>query len=194
MSTRSGPGSSEEKAAILAEIPGLADAPDAALLQLAELWESVELDGGYVCREGEDADALFILAEGECDVIRKGPRGRRFQVARLTPGTLFGHVAPMTLSQRTASVKARGPARVLQMTARAAREVIRSGAPPVASPFRRALVIALARQLHAATSTTLKLARDAGRTETLVADAEPAGPDISEEAVSETLHVARGQL
>jgi len=185
---------SEEKAAVLAEIPGLSTASDAALLQLADSWTFVDLDDGHVCREGDDADALFVLAEGECDVIRKGPGGRRFQVARLTPGTLFGHVAPMTLSKRTASVKARGRARVLRMTARAAREVIRSGAPSVASPFRRALIIALARQLHAATSTTLKLARDAGRTDTVAVTDETEEPTMSEEAVSETLQVARGQL
>lgn len=183
-----------EKVTILSDVPGLKGAPRSAMLQLAAAWEIKEVDGGFLCREGEPAETLFILAEGECDVIKTAPNAKRYQVARLTPGCLFGHVGVMTLARRTASVKARGRVRVLQMSARQARALMRSEDFIVASPFRRALIVALARQLHSATSTTVRLAVDAGLTEPAAPGTpRPPGP-LDEQQVSERLLRAHGQL
>lgn len=185
---------SNEKLTLLADVPGLTGAPRSALQQLALAWEFHEVDGDYLCREGEPADMLFILADGECDVIKSAPNAKRYQVARLTPGCLFGHVGVMTLARRTASVKARGAVRVLQMPARRARELSRSDDFIVASPFRRALIVALARQLHSATSTTMRLAVDAGLSEpATAAEARPPG-SLDEEQIAERIHRARGHL
>ena len=59
----------DDKVTILADVPGLRGAPRSALQQLASTWEFKEVDGGYLCREGEPAETLFILADGECDVV-----------------------------------------------------------------------------------------------------------------------------
>jgi len=57
-----------------------------------------------------------------------------------------------------------GKAKMLVMSARRARELLREADFTVASPFRRALIVALSRQLFSATATTMKLAVDAGLT------------------------------
>lgn len=184
----------DEKVSILADVPGLSGAPRSALLQLSSIWELAEIDGDYLCKEGEPAETLYILADGECDVIKSAPNAKRYQVARLTPGCLFGHVGVMTVARRTASVKARGKVRVLKMPARTARELLRSDDFIVASPFRRALIVALARQLHSATSTTVRLAVDAGLTEPAAKGSPRAPGTLDAEQVSERLHRARGHL
>jgi len=147
---------------VLSDVPGLTDVPPAMLEELAREFDIRDHDDTLICVEGEPADVLYILAEGECEVIKTAPNGKKYKVAVLTGGCLFGQVGVMTLAHRTASVQARGRVRTLQMPARRARELLRSGAFRVTSPFRRALIVALARQLQSATATTMKLAVDAG--------------------------------
>lgn len=147
---------------VLTDVPGLTDVPSEMLDALAREFDVRDHDGDMICREGEPADVLYILAEGECEVIKTAPNGQKYKVAVLTGGCLFGQVGVMTLAHRTASVQARGRVRTLQMPARRARELLRSGPFRVTSPFRRALIVALARQLQSATATTMKLAVDAG--------------------------------
>jgi len=147
---------------VLTDVPGLTDVAPAMLEALAREFDIRDHKNQFICVEGAPADVLYILAEGECEVIKRAPDGREYKVAVLTSGCLFGQVGVMTLAHRTASVKARGQVRTLQMPARRARELLRSGPFEVTSPFRRALIVALARQLQSATVTTMKLAVDAG--------------------------------
>jgi CRP-like cAMP-binding protein len=149
---------------VLTDVPGLTDVPPTMLEELAREFDIRDHNNTLICVEDEPADTLFILAEGECEVIKSAPNGKRYKVAVLTGGCLFGQVGVMTLAHRTASVQARGRVRTLQMPARRARELLRSGSFQVTSPFRRALIVALARQLQSATATTMKLAVDAGLT------------------------------
>jgi len=150
------------RAEVLSDVPGLTDVPPLALEELAREFDVRDHDGSLICTEGEPADVLYILAEGECEVIKTAPNGKKYKVAVLTGGCLFGHVGVMTLATRTASVRARGRVRTLEMPARRARELLRNGDFAVTSPFRRALIVALARQLQSSTATTMKLAVDAG--------------------------------
>lgn len=186
---------------ILAEVPGLTDAPPSALAELARWWEVREVNDAPICQEREAAETLFVLAEGSAIVLKTAANGRRYQVATLTPGCLFGHVSVMTLARRTASVRAVGPVKLLQMTARRAREVLRSDNFLVASPFRRALIVAMSRQLYAATATTMKLAFDAGLTSPGVTAparpiTEPLAPpdDLTDEEASQQITIASGHL
>ncbi len=150
------------RAEVLSDVPGLTDVPPLALEELAREFDLRDYSDEVICSEGEAADTLYILAEGECEVIKTAPNMKKYKVAMLTPGCLFGHVGVMTLARRTATVRARGSAKVLQMPARRARNLLRSGDFVVTSPFRRALIVALSRQLYSATATTMKLAIDAG--------------------------------
>ncbi len=154
--------SMEYRAEVLGDVPGLTDVPPLALEELAREFDVRDYHDEVICQEGEPAEVLYILAEGECEVIKTAPNGRRYKVAVLTGGCLFGHVGVMTVARRTAGIRARGRVRTLQMPASRARELLRNGDFAVTSPFRRALIVALARQLQSSTATTMKLAVDAG--------------------------------
>ncbi len=185
------------RAEVLSDVPGLTEVPAAALEELAREFDLREHVDEVICSEGEAADTLFILAEGECEVIKTAPNMKKYKVAMLTPGCLFGHVGVMTLARRTATVRARGAVKVLQMPARRARNLLRNGDFGLTSPFRRALIVALSRQLYSATATTMKLAVDAGAA--VPATHEPARPitsnmDFDAEFAQEEIIKAQGQL
>lgn len=184
---------------VLSDVPGLWDVSPTALAELAESFQlKVYASGSWVCREGEGADRIYILGDGEVDVIKTSPAGRLFTVATLTPGSLFGHVGLVTHAPRTASVRARGEAVLLEMPAMRAQDLIRGGRFEIASPFRRALIVALSRQLNAATATTMGLATDAGVTSPSVKPTtEPPGPEAEPPLpadATEQLLKAQGQV
>lgn len=180
---------------VLGDVPGLTEAPPSALAELSRWWDVREIEDGFVCKEGEAAELLWILAEGEVEVIKTAPNTKRYRVATLTPGCLFGHVGVMTLARRTASVRAKGRVKLLQMPARRARDLLRSDDFLVASPFRRALIVAMARQLHSATHTTMKLAVDAGVSEK-ASEGEVRAPGLAalDEHASEQISIASSQV
>ncbi len=150
---------------VLSDVPGLSDAGEANLRELSKSFTvKVYPSGSWICHEGEEADRIFILGDGEVDVIKRDPNGKLFKVAVLTAGSLFGHVGVMTLNERTASIRAAGEAIMLEMTAQRARDLLREERFRVTSPFRRALIVALSRQLNSATATTMRLASDVGIT------------------------------
>ncbi|HCH62779.1 MAG: hypothetical protein CL927_07850 [Deltaproteobacteria bacterium] len=174
---------------VLTDVPGLTDVPAAMLAGLAREFDIRDHNNTMICVEGDPADVLYILAEGECEVIKTAPNGKQYKVAVLTGGCLFGQVGVMTLAHRTASVQARGRVRTLQMPARRARELLRSGSFQVTSPFRRALIVALARQLQSATSTTMKLAVDAGLSVPALESSLPTVDDLpTDEQTRDLLH------
>lgn len=147
---------------VLRDVPGLREVPEPDLARLAQEFELIDVLDATLCAEGEPSEMLYVLAEGQCEVLKTTPNGRRFRVAVLTPGCLFGHLGVLHTGPRTATVIARGPARVLRMPTTWARQLLRNGPLQVTSPFRRALIVALGRQLASATATTTKLAIDAG--------------------------------
>lgn len=161
---------------VLRDVPGLSEVAEPDLARLALEFELIDVLDATLCAEGEPSEMLYVLAEGQCEVLKTTPNGRRFRVAVLTPGCLFGHLGVLATGPRTATVIARGPARVLRMPTTWARQLLRNGPLQVTSPFRRALIVALGRQLASATSTTAKLAIDAGLGVAASAGAEARAP------------------
>ncbi len=148
---------------VLAQLPGLRDADPLSLTALSEQFDRVAYrDGELVCDEGSPAETLYVLSKGAVDVRKRSISGREHTVAELTAPCLFGHVGVLSLAERTASIRARGEVEILQMSARRARVIMRTGDFLVASPFRRALIVAMCQQLASATSTVANLAVDAG--------------------------------
>jgi CRP-like cAMP-binding protein len=86
---------------------GLSDAEAAILGSCMERIEAAE--GETVVRQGEAGGALYLIEEGEADVIRRGPRGGTRTVARLGPGTYFGEISIITGGERIADVMAATP-------------------------------------------------------------------------------------
>ena len=156
-----------ELIAILQRLPGLTDADPHALADLAAHMKRRSYKDEVICKEGEQADRLWVLASGSAEVLKRSETGREFVVATLSPVCLFGHVGLFTSGGRTATVRAAGLAEVLQMSSTQAHLVLRSSSQIVGGPFRRALIVALSQQLTAATQTLWRLADELGTTEAL---------------------------
>ncbi len=148
--------------AALRRLPGLREADLPALRQLADQFEQVQLpDGEIVCVEGAPADTLYVLIEGAVQVRKRSDSGREHVVAELAAPCFFGHVGVLAVTDRTAGIHARGPITLLRMSARRARVIMRTGDFSIASPFRRALIVAMCQQLAQATAAVASLAVDA---------------------------------
>ena len=152
----------DHRTEFLRRVPGLFGVPSADLAALARSFRLMDVLDADLCTEGDQPRALFVLAEGRCEVTRTTPGGQRFRVAELSPGCLFGHLSLLTDGVRSATVRALGPARVLELPLDEARALLKNGPLHVTSALRRALIVATARQLSAATRTTAELARSAG--------------------------------
>lgn len=67
-----------------------------------------------IVREGEVGRRLFLIEEGEVDVVRESEDGEE-HLARLGPGQHFGEVSIFRNVRRTATVRARSRVRVLSV-------------------------------------------------------------------------------
>jgi Cyclic nucleotide-binding domain/Major Facilitator Superfamily len=66
-------------------------------------------DGTAVVSQGEVGDRLYIVKEGEAEVVARGEDGEETEVARLSKNDYFGEIALLRDVPRTATVRARGP-------------------------------------------------------------------------------------
>jgi CRP-like cAMP-binding protein len=73
-------------------------------------------DGAMVIREGEIGASFFLVASGAVQVYRTDIQGREIQLATLHEGSLFGEMALIQSSPRTASVRVMGDADLLEVT------------------------------------------------------------------------------
>ena len=71
-------------------------------------------DGEVVVRQGEEGDCLFVVQEGELEVIRE-EAGTETLIRRVARDELFGEMAVFERQRRSATVRARGQARVLTL-------------------------------------------------------------------------------
>jgi MFS family permease len=82
-------------------------------------------------REGEEADALYIIDTGAMKVRWHAGTGKERELAVLGPGDYFGEVGLIQHIPRTATVTATSPSRLLRIEGEAFLEALSSG---VASP------------------------------------------------------------
>ena len=75
-------------------------------------------DGEVICRQGDPGDSLYVVQDGRV-IVRREEEGRTAIVAELTPGEIFGEMALFEREPRSATVTARGHARVLTLDGRA---------------------------------------------------------------------------
>jgi CRP-like cAMP-binding protein len=95
----------------LKSIPLFADVPDDALLKVAT-FASLEsaVEGKVIIREGGQANAFYAIEDGTVKVERDGEH-----IADLGPGDVFGEQALLEKSERSATVTATSPVRMIRI-------------------------------------------------------------------------------
>jgi CRP-like cAMP-binding protein len=97
----------------LAAFPLLADLPAAELDEVASAMSEVEVDAGATVVTLDDyGTAIYFVEQGEADVLAAD--GESAQA--LGPGDAFGEIALLLTGERTATVVARTPMRLLSLS------------------------------------------------------------------------------
>lgn len=73
-------------------------------------------EGDLVIREGDHSDAFYAIKSGTVQVYT-GPDEERIELAKLAPGEIFGEIAALEGSRRTASVRALETCELLRLEA-----------------------------------------------------------------------------
>ena len=80
--------------------------------------------GDVVFREGDAGRELFVLLQGEMEVIKHSKTQRESRVAIFGPGDWFGEMSILDIMPRSATVRALAPSRVLKMSAHSAAPIL----------------------------------------------------------------------
>jgi CRP-like cAMP-binding protein len=115
-------------------IPLFADVPRRRHWHLARLAAEVVVSpGAELTRQGGHAQEFFVVVSGTAEVHRDGER-----IGELAPGDFFGEVGLLGARwERSATVVATSPMRLLVLTRRQFRELL-FAAPTVGARVRRA--------------------------------------------------------
>ncbi len=73
--------------------------------------------GTTLFREGEDGREMFVVLQGELEVLKRSHRGTDARVAILGPGDWVGDMSIVDVQPRSATVRALAPTRLLRVTA-----------------------------------------------------------------------------
>jgi CRP-like cAMP-binding protein len=93
--------------AILERLGIFAAAPQSVLERLAAACQPVEFaPGTAIVREGEPADALYVILEGSVGVTAHGETGAEERLRTMGPETYFGEIGLLERIPRTATVTA----------------------------------------------------------------------------------------
>lgn len=90
---------------------------DEVLARLATSLKPIRVLPGHVLfKEGDPARELYVVIDGEVEVLKKSRRSRDVRVAILGPNDSFGEMSIIDVQPRSATVRALGPSRLLKMT------------------------------------------------------------------------------
>lgn len=109
----------------LPRTPLFSDLSQDEFLEVLKKVKSLEfVPGAYIFREGEPGDSIFLVAEGEVEVIGSAKDSSKVVLARLPEGSVFGEFAFFLGSKRTGDVRALTKATVLELTKADLNEII----------------------------------------------------------------------
>jgi CRP-like cAMP-binding protein len=71
--------------------------------------------GDLVFKEGDPAREMFVVLDGELEVLKHSRKGRDARVAILGPNDAFGEMSIIDVQPRSATVRALAPIRLLRL-------------------------------------------------------------------------------
>ena len=111
----------DAKIELLKRAPLFAQCTKSELGSIALLADEIDMpEGKVLTTEGAPGREFFVLVEGTADVRRKGRK-----INTMSSGDFFGEIALVSNRPRTATVTATSPMRLLVVTDRAFRELMR---------------------------------------------------------------------
>jgi CRP/FNR family transcriptional regulator, cyclic AMP receptor protein len=116
-----------------AAFPVLADLPEAELDELATAVSEVAAEAGArVVTVDDYGTAIYFIEQGEADVLADGDEATE----TLGPGDTFGEIALLLTGERSATVVARTPMKLLSLSGQDFQR-IRTGVPELERSLRR---------------------------------------------------------
>ena len=109
---------------LLRSVPVFAGLSDEQRERLAEQAREVKLDAGdWLLREGEEGETTYVIRSGRLDVVTEGPPETLIRTIRR--GDVVGELALLHAGRRTASVRARRNAELLELSRSQFEQLIR---------------------------------------------------------------------
>ncbi|MGA9520350.1 MAG: cyclic nucleotide-binding domain-containing protein [Myxococcaceae bacterium] len=110
--------SAVEKMSVLSSSPLFEMLSNQELEYVAELSLPKRYSAGQVIfEEGELGDSLFVIAQGEVEVLHRATKGEPAVIASLSPPEFFGEMSLIDKEYRSATVRAKTDAELLHLTA-----------------------------------------------------------------------------
>jgi CRP-like cAMP-binding protein len=117
----------------IASVPAFADLPASELDELADAMSELEAEAGAnVVTVDDYGTAVYFVEQGNADVLDEDGKATE----TLGPGDAFGEIGLLLTGQRTATVVARTPMRLLSLSGQEF-DRIRSRLPETESSLRR---------------------------------------------------------
>ncbi|HEX2657670.1 MAG TPA: Crp/Fnr family transcriptional regulator [Polyangia bacterium] len=91
----------------LANVPILGGLPEHVLGRVADLARVLRLPpGGEAFAEGDPARGMYVVREGELEIVKRGRTGAEFCLAVLKPGDCVGEMSLIDIQNRSATARA----------------------------------------------------------------------------------------
>ena len=127
----------DDAGSVLDELPGFRAIPDEVRRLVADACELVSYDfGSAIVREGDDADAFYVLVSGTARVVERAGSADEVPLSLLHRGDSFGEMGLLNESTRVATVATSGPVRALRLDRSVFRALTRRQ-PEVREQFER---------------------------------------------------------
>ena len=160
----------DEQANILRNLPGLEGIDPKVIGALASLFELNLYQHESLCEQGQTTNKLWVLGSGALSVIRTTETRHPCEVAKIEPTALVGFSGLVGIAQRSASLRAIDEVEVLEMPTINAMRILETLDSPVATAFRRAVIVAVSRQMGLANRNIAKLAVEVGVAEPVISE------------------------
>ena len=115
--------------------------------------------GANICIEGEPGDEIFFLVRGNISVLRRDINGENRILSDMTCPCVFGHMAVIDGSKRSATCRANGPVEIVRLHRSQVDQLIAEGSV-AGIALRRLLIASLCDQLSNANGFVRQIVLD----------------------------------